>query len=166
MSRSGFVALLLISVVAGALAHTPIEWAQQPVGAEPSLQATMQFIQEKLNDIGKVNFIVTVQNTATGDAYIVNHLYELSNVVAHINECHITYHWRAWTDGKQRDDGDGGFPLPDWQRGITERRLAKHASQGRRHIGSLRVDRKDDPPPEYTQDRPPGSNGHPPGAEN
>jgi hypothetical protein len=111
MSRSGFVALLLISVVAGALAHTPIEWAQQPVGAEPSLQATMQFIQEKLNDIGKVNFIVTVQNTATGDAYIVNHLYELSNVVAHINECHITYHWRAWTDGKQRDDGDGGFPL-------------------------------------------------------
>jgi tetratricopeptide (TPR) repeat protein len=67
----------------------------QPIGnlktqdKGPSLEVTMKFIQDKLNDVGPMNFAVYVH--ADGKGYLVQHKVALSNVVADAETCHINY---------------------------------------------------------------------------
>jgi len=73
----------------------------------------MKFIQEKLNDIGKVNFVTFFQNTTDNSNLSNIQTNEVSNVVADPNQCRVTYHWKVTRDGATMMNGDFWFSLRD-----------------------------------------------------
>lgn len=62
-----------------------------PTDSGPSLAVTMQFIQDKLNDIGKVNCMVYYQSADGRDTDTREMCDEVTNVVADSNQCKISY---------------------------------------------------------------------------
>ncbi|MGB9406461.1 MAG: hypothetical protein WCA89_02930 [Terracidiphilus sp.] len=86
-----------------------------PTTSGPSLAETMQFIQDKLNDIGKVTFVAFLQNANDGSttpAIITN---EISNVVADQNQCRISYHQKTMYGSSTYKDENRVFSLRDVQ---------------------------------------------------
>jgi hypothetical protein len=89
--------------------------AAAPVDSGPSLAESMQFIQDKLNEFGKVAFIEFAQdanNGATGTTTLTN---EISNVFADPNQCRISYHRTATQDGSTYKDENNTVSLRDVQ---------------------------------------------------
>jgi hypothetical protein len=70
----------------------------KPADGGPSLAVTMQFIQDKLNQHGKINFAEYVQDNAAGNDWIVQQALEIVNVVIHPESCIISYHFKEWTN--------------------------------------------------------------------
>jgi hypothetical protein len=86
----------------------------------PSLKVTMQFIQDKLSDIGKVTLVASFQNTSNGGATSNTFTDEVSNVHpvsgagdANGNQCYVFYHWKSTRDGSTLQDMDYLVPLRD-----------------------------------------------------
>ncbi|MGD0445551.1 MAG: hypothetical protein ABSA39_16570 [Edaphobacter sp.] len=92
----------------------------KPTDSGPSLAATMQFLQEKLNGIGKVSFVSFQHNTTSGEDNINTFTEEVTNVIADANQCRITFHWKATRDGATMSDIDAGVPLRDAQDVVIE----------------------------------------------
>jgi len=68
----------------------------------PSLAETMQFIQEKLNGIGEVDFFAIHQDTSSdsnGSTWSQTIQNEINNVVANQKQCSISYHWKTTNQG-------------------------------------------------------------------
>jgi hypothetical protein len=93
--------------------------ADQPAAASPdalkgpSLEVTMKFIQDKLNEIGKVNYNVTFYDAAgnfNGGSRIS---VEKNNVVADPGKCQISYHAWVEIDGKVQPQSNYNFFLRD-----------------------------------------------------
>jgi len=63
-----------------------------PAPDGPSLAATMQFIQDKLQERGRLNFAVYTHDNADGKDYIDQYSSEASNIVADPAACSINYH--------------------------------------------------------------------------
>jgi hypothetical protein len=76
-------------------AQQPANPLPQPAINGPSLTVTMQFIQDKLNDLGKISFVVYLQSTSQGNTWTATVTNEISNVMADQNQCRISYHWRG-----------------------------------------------------------------------
>jgi len=76
-------------------AQQPVPLPPQPAGSGPSLPVTMQFIQDKLNDLGQVSFVVFLQGTNQGNTWTATVTNEISNVMADPNQCRISYHWKG-----------------------------------------------------------------------
>jgi len=93
--------------------------AQQPAAAPaddgPSLATTMQFIQDKLNDIGKVAYVTFRQDVSDGRTATYTRTSEISNVVADQNQCRISYDRKGTGDGKTYKDENNVFSLRDVQ---------------------------------------------------
>jgi len=106
-----FVALLS----AAALAQTAVPSLPRPADNGPSLEVTMQFLQEKLSDIGKVTFLSYTQNTRDGSNTSETDSNEVSNVAANANQCRISYHWKVIMDGRLDQAKDCWFSLRDVQ---------------------------------------------------
>jgi hypothetical protein len=87
----------------------------KPADSGPSLAVTMQFLQDKLADIGKVTYVIFSQNTTDGSTFSNTFTNEVSNVVADPNQCRISYHWKDTRDGATMHDIDAGFLLRDVQ---------------------------------------------------
>jgi len=106
---------LAVGGACGAAAQQAVPPPPRPVESGPSLAVTMQFLQEKLNDIGKVTLIAFSQNTSDGSA--VNNTYtdEVSYVIANPGECRIDFHWKATNNGATTSDGGFWFSLRDVQ---------------------------------------------------
>jgi hypothetical protein len=100
---------------APALAQTAVPPPPTPAGSGPSLEVTMQFLQAKLSDIGKVTFLSYTHNTRNGSDTSETDSTEVSNVVANASECHITYHWKVVMDGRLDQDKEAGFHLREVQ---------------------------------------------------
>ena len=100
---------------APALAQTAVPLPPKPADSGPSLEVTMQFLQEKLSDIGKVTFLSYTQNTRSGSYTSETDSNEVSNVVADPSQCHISYHWKVIMDGRLDQDKQAGFSLRDVQ---------------------------------------------------
>ncbi len=86
-----------------------------PTTSGPSLAETMQFIQEKLNGLGKVAFVDFRQETSSGSTWTSTFTNEISNVVADQNQCRISYHWKLTNDGSTYKDKNSVFSLRDVQ---------------------------------------------------
>jgi hypothetical protein len=93
--RVVFVLFSAVLLSAPALAQQPIVPPPNPADSGPSLAATMQFIQDKLNDLGKTSFVVFLQDTGNGNTWTISATNEISNVVADQNQCRISYHWKG-----------------------------------------------------------------------
>jgi hypothetical protein len=81
----------------------------KPAADGPSLEVTMRFIQDKINDLGPANFVVYTNPVGNGEGQIK---YEATKVVADPSTCHILYHWKVEKVGTTVvEDRDRGFSL-------------------------------------------------------
>ncbi|HME57481.1 MAG TPA: hypothetical protein VKF63_04025 [Terracidiphilus sp.] len=108
-----FLAVVLAATTA--LAQQSVPPPPQPPADGPTLAATMQFIQDKLNDLGKVSYVAFEQDTSKGDTTNAIVIHEISNVVADPNQCRISYHLKGTRDGHIWTDDNRVFSLRDVQ---------------------------------------------------
>ncbi len=73
-------------------APQPAVPASQPSSAGPSLEVTMRFIQNKLNNQGPFSYIVFVRDEVSGQTWKNSWQTEESNFVADPGNCRIGYH--------------------------------------------------------------------------
>jgi hypothetical protein len=123
------IVILFLTVAlaaATALAQTSVPPPPQPAadkpiaatslaGNGPSLEVTLKFIQDKLNDLGKVSYVAFEQDTSNGsttNAILIN---EISNIVADPGQCRISYHLKGTRDGHIWADENRVFSLRDVQ---------------------------------------------------
>ncbi|MGD0683022.1 MAG: hypothetical protein ABR990_13350 [Terracidiphilus sp.] len=89
------ISALVLTAFATTFAQQTVTPPPQPAGSGPSLAVTMQFIQDKLSDIGQVSFVAFLQSTSQGNTWTTTVTNEISNVVADQNQCRISYHWKG-----------------------------------------------------------------------
>lgn len=109
-------ATLLGSIAA--LAQTSVAPPPRPADSGPSLQATMQFLQDKLSDIGKVTYTFSSHDSNTGQDRTDNFTNEVSQVRA--SQCRIDYHWDAEVVGADPIQGDYWISLHDTEDVVVE----------------------------------------------
>ncbi len=99
------------------LAHAPGQVARatpppaKPTGDGPGLEATMQFIQDKLNGVGAVNFVAYVHDSIAGNDWTQQSRRAATKVVADSGGCRIDYHAKAENNGTVVWDFDEWFYL-------------------------------------------------------
>ena len=77
----------------------------------PDLGATMQFIQDKLNSVGRISFAAYVHDNATGSDWTNQIKAAPTKVLADPTECRVDYHWRWENNGSVTGDFDDWFYL-------------------------------------------------------
>jgi len=96
-------------------AQAVVTGPHETVPKGPSLDVTLRFLQEKLNDIGSVSVSMTAQDTAHRTSFSQNVTDTVGRVTADSGQCRISYHWRMENHGEKQSstefDGDIGFNL-------------------------------------------------------
>lgn len=112
-------AILMVAISgAMALAQQSVPPPPQPAPdkpAGPSLEVTMKFIQDKLNEIGTVNFAGYVHDSANNTDGVQKFSATFSNVVANPGACTLSYHRLVINNGSREHDEDVAFNLRDVQ---------------------------------------------------
>jgi hypothetical protein len=108
MSLASGMALTLCGQQAGAP-------PPQPTGNGPSLALTMQFVQAKLNEQGKMSWTTHYHDSADNTNWTYQFIFEAGKVVADATACTIAYHYTIIRDGAQISDSDASFNLHDVQ---------------------------------------------------
>ena len=88
------VLLTIILIASTALTQQKVPPPPKPAPDGPSLEVTMKFIQDKLNDEGAVKFVLLRHNAEEGDIRRTVSQ-EISNVTTEPRKCQITYHVRG-----------------------------------------------------------------------
>jgi len=96
-----------------ATADTPPAAASSTSG--PSLAETIQFIQEKMNDVGKVAWVDFLQDAKDGSTWTETFTTELNNVIVDQNQCRFSYHRKVTDNGETDSDQNYFFSLRDVQ---------------------------------------------------
>ncbi len=91
----------------------------QPASAQtngnPSLEVTMKFIQDKLNEIGTVNFAGYVHDSADGSDGVQKFSGTISNAVANPSACSFSYHRLVFNNGRKEHNENVVINLRDVQ---------------------------------------------------
>lgn len=115
-----FAALL----IAPAIAQQAVAPPPKPADSGPSLTVTMQFIQERLNVVGMVTFVMRIQDTVDPDTTYnpMKSTYQVHDLVADPSQCQIAYHTRIWNDlgAAPLYDLDRRFSLAEVQEVVIE----------------------------------------------
>jgi hypothetical protein len=129
----------LVSIVL--LFPTTTTWAQkgnqQPerLSQAGGLEATMKFIQDKLNSIGPVKYVTHAHDGQNGGDWTNKFHDEVNRLVANPAVCRVYYHWFTSVEEKVTMDKDIGFALYDVQqiRVLTREELfnSDNAAMGR-----------------------------------
>src|ERR1035441_8664890 len=90
----------------------------KPAADSTPLDATMQFIQTKLNELGNVNFTLYGHDKKKKSDWTFQKLIATTGVVADPSSCVITYHEKASDNDKTVFDRDFAFSLRDAQKSI------------------------------------------------
>jgi hypothetical protein len=96
------------------LARAPAKAAPpppKPAGEGPTLENTMQFIQDKLNGVGAVNFVSYVHDSIAGTDWTQQSRRAAARVLADASGCRIDYHAKAENNGTVGWDFDEWFYL-------------------------------------------------------
>jgi hypothetical protein len=120
LKQAGATEAELKAIMAQGAAPADATPAAAPTTGGPSLAVTMQFIQEKLNGIGKVAFAFSNQNKSNGSTWTETRTNEISNVVADPNQCRISYHRLAAAKGQTYKDENNAFSLRDVQQIVVK----------------------------------------------
>jgi len=101
--------------VPAAPAATPPATPEAAASRAPSLENTMETLQNELSSIGTVNFTVFGRNTANGVAGQYAAAQQFRNIVANPTQCRVSYHWTVWRNGAAQPviDKDAWFLLRD-----------------------------------------------------
>jgi hypothetical protein len=127
--RNWLVASLLSGIALTLSAQQPVAPPPKPTDNGPSLEATMKFIQNKLNDIGKISFVEFRQDVSSGGNSSIIFTNEVSHVIADRNQCRISFHWQTTREGSTMSSGDTWFLLGDVQE-IVVRPYEQYRNEG------------------------------------
>jgi hypothetical protein len=92
------LALTLMAFVLASAQRT-VAPPPRPADSSPSLAATMQFIQDKLNGIGRVTYDLPYHYIPTGQAGSMTYIVDVTQVKANPAQCNITFHFEVTCDG-------------------------------------------------------------------
>ena len=87
----------------------------RPTENGPTLAVTMQFLQAKLNEQGKMSWTTHYHDSADNTNWIYQFTFEAGKVVTDASACTIAYHYIIVRDGVQISDSDASFNLHDVQ---------------------------------------------------
>jgi hypothetical protein len=93
----GLLIVMLIAAL-GAVGQSKVPPPPKPGDQGPSLNVTMQFIQDKLNNLGKVSWVEVKHNSKDGTDARQSLVHELSAVVADAAACKISLHRKVTSD--------------------------------------------------------------------
>ncbi|MGD0683067.1 MAG: hypothetical protein ABR990_13575 [Terracidiphilus sp.] len=113
IARVVYVVCFAVLLSAPALTQTAVPPPPRPADSGPSLAATMQFIQERVGQQGKINFALYVHDNAAGNDWIVQKAVEFTNIVPHPETCILNFHFKLWHDGSIATDQDFWIPFRD-----------------------------------------------------
>jgi hypothetical protein len=95
-----------------AVAQQSVPPPPQPAGNGPSLAVTMQFIQDKLNQQGKISYTLHAHDNSNGEDWPVYQIsIEVTNVIANPATCRITWHKVTTNNGEVGINKDYSFDL-------------------------------------------------------
>jgi hypothetical protein len=84
-----------------------------PADSGPTLEATMKFIQDNLEE-GKLTYTAFVSDASQPGVEWKNQFkVEMTHLAADAKTCRISFHWRAEVNGKVSDDTDYNLALKD-----------------------------------------------------
>ena len=106
------ITVLVLTVLTSALAQQAVAPPPKPAVKGPSLAETMQLIQNELNAVGRLSFVVHIYDKEEGNG-ISKYIEERSKVVADPATCTIRYHWWRSMHGDVVNDEDVTFSLRD-----------------------------------------------------
>ena len=110
--RVVFVASFVVLLSSLAIAQTAVPPPPMPADNGPSLAVTMQFIQDKMNEQGKINYTLNTHDNLKNEDWPV---YQISihafNVIANPATCRITWHKVTTNGGKVGINGDFSLDL-------------------------------------------------------
>jgi hypothetical protein len=109
------VSVLVLTAFSASFAQQPVAPPPKPAADGPTLAATMQFIQTKLQERGRLNFAVYTHDNAEGKDYIDQYSSEATNIVADPAACSISYHRNIKKNGAVVADDNVLFSLRDVQ---------------------------------------------------
>ena len=111
---------LLLFAAASAIPQQAVPPPPRPPDSGPSLEATMQYIQQKLSAIGTVTWIAPWQNTQDGSSGMDRFTYEFSQVTADAGMCKISYHLKWTHNGQAIYNEDYSFSLKNARDVVVE----------------------------------------------
>ena len=140
-----FLSFMALAGIAVAAQQSKVPPPPKPADDGPSLAVTMKFIQDKINDQGKLNYALYVHDNANGSDWIVQKSLEAGNVVSNPVTWWIRYHWNVWDNGTAVQSADAGFSLRDVQ-DIVVMPLEQEVKQADAKGGYTTRSYKSDPP--------------------
>jgi hypothetical protein len=113
---TAFLTIVLAVTVAQAQQSVPPPPQPTPdKPAGPSLEVTMKFIEDKLSEIGTVNFAGYVHDSANNTDGVQKFSATFSNVVANPGACTLSYHRLVFNNGSKEHDENVLVNLRDVQ---------------------------------------------------
>jgi hypothetical protein len=140
-----FAACLVCGIALTLNAQQTIAPPPKPIGSGPTLAATMEFIQTKLNEQGNMYYAAYVHDNATGNDWIKQVGVETRNLVADSTKCNINYHLKNTVNGSVSYDDDESFNLHNVQN-LEVRTSAQHRKRLDTGDGHPTWDARMDPP--------------------
>jgi hypothetical protein len=113
--RNGLVVSILGSIAFTLSAQQAVAPPPRSVDNGPSLSTTMQFIQARLNEQGKMSWTTHYHDSADNTNWTYQFTFEAGKVVADASACTIAYHYTIVRDGVQISDSDASLNLHDVQ---------------------------------------------------
>jgi hypothetical protein len=99
-------------VVAGTPASSTPTTGAPPTNS-PTIEVTMQFIQDKLNAMGTVNFAGYVHDASNNADGVQRFRSTISNAIANPGACSLSYHRLVFNDGRKEHDENVFISLRD-----------------------------------------------------
>ncbi len=148
MKRTCIISVLsmLLTATTAGLAQTSVTLPPKPANSGPTLAATMQFIQDKTNEQGKINFALYTHDNSNGDDWPIYQIsIEATNAVADPASCRLTWHKVTTNGGKVGIDRDLTLDLKNVE--TFEVRTSMHeAKMEDTANGHPALDKRQDPP--------------------
>jgi len=144
--RNSFAAFLFYGIAFTLYAQTAVPPPPQPADNGPSLAVTMQFIQDKMNEQGKIYYTLYTHDNSNGEDWPVYQIsIEATNAVANPATCSITWHKVTTNGGKIGINGDYSLNLRDVL-SIEVRTSTYEAKMEDTARGNPQIDKRQDPP--------------------
>jgi hypothetical protein len=140
------VAAFVLTAFSAAFAQTAVAQPPQPADNGPSLAVTMQFIQAKMSEQGKINYAVYTHDNASGEDWPVYQIsIEATNVIADSATCRISWHKVTTNNGKVGINRDLSLDLRNVLN-LEVRTSAQEAKKEDTANGHPALDKRQDPP--------------------
>jgi hypothetical protein len=109
------ISVLASTVFTAAFAQTAVPPPPKPAADGPTLEVTMKFIQDKLQERGRLNYAIYLHDNADGKDSTHQFSGEPSKIVADPATCRISYHLYNKIDSEAPTEADVSFSLRDVQ---------------------------------------------------